>query len=46
MSRRLRIFRVDAFTNVPLAGNPAVVVLDAVGLDGDRMQSIARELGV
>jgi PhzF family phenazine biosynthesis protein len=45
MSSGVRIFRVDAFTAVPCAGNPAAVVLDAESLDEPRMQSITRELG-
>ena len=35
---------MDAFTRVPLAGNPAGVVLDASGLSESEMQKIAREL--
>ncbi len=35
---------MDAFTRVPLAGNPAGVVLDASGLSEPEMQKIAREL--
>lgn len=35
---------VDAFTTTPLAGNPCAVVLDAQGLDDDRMLAIAREI--
>jgi trans-2,3-dihydro-3-hydroxyanthranilate isomerase len=34
---------VDAFTTTPLAGNACAVVLDARGLDDDRMLAIARE---
>lgn len=45
MSRRLRIFRVDAFTAQPFTGNPAGVVLDAQGLSDGEMQTITRELG-
>jgi PhzF family phenazine biosynthesis protein len=33
---------VDVFTSRPLLGNPVAVVLDAEGLDTDRMQAIAR----
>ena len=45
MSRRLRIFRVDAFTAQPFTGNPAGVVLDAHLLSDGEMQTITRELG-
>ncbi len=45
MGKRVRIFRVDAFTTKPFTGNPAAVVLDAECLDEDSMQSITRELG-
>jgi len=34
---------VDVFSDRPLAGNQLAVVLDADGLDTDRMQAIARE---
>jgi trans-2,3-dihydro-3-hydroxyanthranilate isomerase len=40
----IHVWQVDAFTAVPLAGNPAGVVLDARGLSDPQMQSIAREL--
>ena len=33
---------VDAFSSVPLLGNPVAVVLDAEGLDDSQMQAIAR----
>ncbi len=39
----MRMFHVDAFTQSPFGGNPAMVVLDADGLDAGRMQAIARE---
>jgi PhzF family phenazine biosynthesis protein len=45
MSRRIRLFQVDAFTSERFAGNPAGVVLDAQCLDEAQMQSLARELG-
>jgi PhzF family phenazine biosynthesis protein len=45
LSRRVRVFRVDAFTSVPCTGNPAAVVLEAEGLDTQRMQAITCELG-
>jgi len=44
MSRRLEIFQVDAFTDVPFKGNPAGVVLGADALSATEMQAIAREL--
>jgi len=34
--------QVDVFTDTPFRGNPVAVVLDARGLDGEQMQSIAR----
>lgn len=39
----LQVLWVDAFTDVPLRGNPCAVVLDARGLDDATMQAIARE---
>ncbi len=39
-SRRRRIRHVDAFTSVPLEGNPAAVI-DGEGIDGATMQRIA-----
>jgi PhzF family phenazine biosynthesis protein len=45
MSRRVRIFRVDAFTTAPCTGNPAGVVLDGEPLDERSMLSVTRELG-
>jgi PhzF family phenazine biosynthesis protein len=44
MSRRIRIFQVDAFTTERFTGNPAGVVLDADGLTDAEMLAIAREL--
>ena len=44
--RVVRIRQVDAFTDVPLAGNPAGVVLDADGLTEEAMQAIAREMAL
>jgi PhzF family phenazine biosynthesis protein len=35
---------LDVFTSDPLSGNPAGLVPDAGGLDGEQMQAIAREL--
>lgn len=44
--KALRVKQVDAFTTVPLTGNPAGVVLDGTGLSEEHMQVIARELSV
>ncbi len=44
MSRRIRIFQVDAFTTDRFTGNPAGVVLDADTLTDAEMLAIAREL--
>ncbi len=44
MSRRIRIFQVDAFTTDRFTGNPAGVVLDADSLSDVEMLAIAREL--
>ena len=41
-----RFATLDVFTATPLAGNPLAVVLDADGLDGARMQAIAREFNL
>ena len=41
-----RFVTLDVFTDMPLAGNPLAVVLDAEGLDGARMQAIAREFNL
>lgn len=40
MNRRYKV--VDAFSAKPLLGNPVAVVLDAVDLDTDQMQAVAR----
>ena len=37
---------VDVFTDTALAGNPLAVVFDTVGLETERMQSIAREFNL
>jgi PhzF family phenazine biosynthesis protein len=42
----IRVYTVDAFTDEPLAGNPAGVVPDAAGLGDEQLQAIARELAV
>ena len=39
----LHIFQVDAFTHTRFTGNPAIVVLDADGLDERSLAGIARE---
>jgi PhzF family phenazine biosynthesis protein len=39
----LRIFQVDTFTSTRFAGNPAIVVLDADGLNEATMSAVARE---
>jgi PhzF family phenazine biosynthesis protein len=44
MTRRVRIFQVDAFTTRLFTGNPAGVVLDAHDLTEQELQAIAREL--
>jgi trans-2,3-dihydro-3-hydroxyanthranilate isomerase len=44
MTRRFVV--LDVFTDRPLAGNPLAVVLDADGLDTERMQAIAREFNL
>ena len=44
MPRRYAI--LDVFADRPLAGNPLAVVLDSDGLDGARMQAIAREFNL
>jgi PhzF family phenazine biosynthesis protein len=38
------LYQVDSFTEAPLAGNPAGVVLDAQGLSDAEMLAVAREL--
>jgi PhzF family phenazine biosynthesis protein len=45
MSETRRVRLVDAFTEEPMAGNPAGVVTDATGLTDDQMGAIANELG-
>lgn len=44
--KRINIKQVDAFTDTPLMGNPAGVVLNAQGLSDEQMQAIAREMAV
>lgn len=43
---RYSMLQVDAFTEVPLEGNPCAVVLDADGLDDASMQAVAREMNL
>ncbi len=43
---KISIKQVDAFTETPLTGNPAGVVLKADGLTDRQMQMIAREMSV
>lgn len=38
------LYQVDAFTEAPLVGNPAGVVIDAQGLSDEDMLAVAREL--
>jgi PhzF family phenazine biosynthesis protein len=38
--------QVDAFTDTPLTGNPAAVVVDARHLTDEQMQAIAREMAL
>ena len=45
-SIELDYFIVDVFTGAALTGNPLAVVLDAVGLSADQMQSVAREFNL
>jgi trans-2,3-dihydro-3-hydroxyanthranilate isomerase len=45
-ARARRYLVLDVFTDVPLAGNPLAVVLDARGLERGQMQRIARELNL
>ncbi|MFT4096651.1 MAG: PhzF family phenazine biosynthesis protein [Rhodoblastus sp.] len=41
-----RFFTLDVFSKEALSGNPLAVVIDAEGLDGARMQQIAREFNL
>jgi PhzF family phenazine biosynthesis protein len=43
--RMTEVLRYSAFTTDPAGGNPAGVVLDATGLDDERMLAIAAEVG-
>ncbi len=44
--RRIHIKQVDAFTDTPMTGNPAGVVVDGHGLTDSEMQTIAREMSL
>ena len=43
---KIGVKQVDAFTDTPLTGNPAAVILDASGLTDLQMEAIAREMSV
>ncbi|MFH5877583.1 PhzF family phenazine biosynthesis protein [Arthrobacter sp. NA-172] len=45
MKQTSDVLRYAAFTDTPDGGNPAGVVLDAIGLDDISMQNIAAEIG-
>ncbi len=45
-SRTLPLFQVDAFTEVPFAGNPAAVCLLDEPLSENRMQAVAAEMNL
>ncbi|MFB6207319.1 MAG: PhzF family phenazine biosynthesis protein [Haloglomus sp.] len=45
MTETRRVQLVDAFTEEPMAGNPAGVVPDATGLGDEQCQAIAAEIG-
>lgn len=42
----IKVYKVDAFTRIPLKGNPAAVVLDYGELDDKTMLAIASELNI
>lgn len=44
MSKKYRLFQIDAFTRDKFSGNPAGVITNADGLTDCEMQKIAREL--
>jgi trans-2,3-dihydro-3-hydroxyanthranilate isomerase len=46
MSHVLEYQTVDVFTETPLKGNGLAVVFDTIGLETERMQSIAREFNL
>jgi trans-2,3-dihydro-3-hydroxyanthranilate isomerase len=43
-AKTYKTYWVDAFTQTPFSGNPAVVVPDADGLNAQQMQRIAKEM--
>jgi trans-2,3-dihydro-3-hydroxyanthranilate isomerase len=43
---RYRFHTLDVFTDTPFGGNPLAVVLNADGLSGERMQTIAAEFNL
>ena len=43
---RRKFHTLDVFTDKPFAGNPLAVVMEAQGLDGARMQALAREFNL
>jgi trans-2,3-dihydro-3-hydroxyanthranilate isomerase len=43
---KIIVKQVDAFTDTPLFGNPAGVVIDANGMNEELMQAMAREVNV
>lgn len=45
-SNRREIWVMDVFTTELYRGNPAAVVFDALGIDDDTMQAIAREMNL
>ena len=44
--KKIGVKQVDAFTETPLTGNPAGVVLNAKGLSDQQMQIVAREMAL
>jgi trans-2,3-dihydro-3-hydroxyanthranilate isomerase len=46
MSRTFDVIQVDAFTELPLQGNPCAILPDAGTLSDDEMQAIAREMNL
>ena len=46
MTRTLRMWQVDAFSDAPFRGNPCAVFFDSGDLSGERMQQIAQEMNL
>src|SRR5512140_648965 len=44
--QKIGVRQIDAFTDTPLTGNPAAVILEASGLTDQQMAAIAREMAV